>query len=392
MASIVLPSEIITEILSRLPVKPLLRFKSVSKSWYFLIKSPNFIKLHQTLISDNPRIIIAHNTLSSADTATLTFSELDHPLKPLNKEDTLNYFAEPPGINLLGHVNGVVSISNATKSCVYLYNPSTRTSHCVRKSHVMYPDDYVVFGFGYDELCDDFKLLRIIQCRESYCHVKFYNEAKFYSLKDDSWKWVSDMPFMLVYKDNHGVFVDKGFHFIVVKDEFDAMFKFIARFDVGKEEFSLMELPCYEDEFGVSKLVLRELGGCLCVMVNYRSGFSADLWVMKEYGKNESWVRVLSLEVWPRFSEVRPVSYSNDRKRVLLLIDNCELQWCDLKVGDERVKVVRSCALLDEPFDAGVYVESVVSLDDWKSDFRGKQNKKKDDLGDFLSVGFKLKL
>ncbi|KAK9698379.1 hypothetical protein RND81_08G100200 [Saponaria officinalis] len=185
------------------------------------------------------------------------------------------------------------------------------------------------------------------------------------------------MPFMLVYKDNHGVFVDKGFHFIVVKDEFEAMFKFIARFDVGKEEFSLMELPCYEDEFGVSKLVLRELGGFLCVMVNYRSGFSADLWVMEEYGKNESWVRVLSLEVWPRFSEVRPVSYSNDGKRVLLLIDNCELQWCDFKVGDERVKVVRSCALLDEPFDAGVYVESVVSLDDWKSDFRGKQNKNK---------------
>ena len=34
--------DLLTEILLRLPVKSLLRFKSVSKHWYFLITSPNF--------------------------------------------------------------------------------------------------------------------------------------------------------------------------------------------------------------------------------------------------------------------------------------------------------------------------------------------------------------
>ncbi|EYU34226.1 hypothetical protein MIMGU_mgv11b021967mg, partial [Erythranthe guttata] len=42
----VIPEEIIEEILCNLPVKSLLRFKSVSKRWRFVISSEYFIKKH----------------------------------------------------------------------------------------------------------------------------------------------------------------------------------------------------------------------------------------------------------------------------------------------------------------------------------------------------------
>ncbi|KAM3340851.1 hypothetical protein P3S68_028486 [Capsicum galapagoense] len=41
-----IPPEVIDEILSRLPVKSLLRFKCVSKSFKSLIDSPKFIQAH----------------------------------------------------------------------------------------------------------------------------------------------------------------------------------------------------------------------------------------------------------------------------------------------------------------------------------------------------------
>jgi len=47
--SATLPDKLITEILSRLPVKSLIQMKSVCKSWKTLISNPSFIKIH-TLI------------------------------------------------------------------------------------------------------------------------------------------------------------------------------------------------------------------------------------------------------------------------------------------------------------------------------------------------------
>lgn len=45
--------DVTLNILSRLPVKTLSRFKCVSKQWNFLLSSPNFVKLHLSRASQN---------------------------------------------------------------------------------------------------------------------------------------------------------------------------------------------------------------------------------------------------------------------------------------------------------------------------------------------------
>ncbi|XP_022684344.1 putative F-box protein At1g47790 [Setaria italica] len=59
--------EIVTEILARLPVKPLLRFRSVCKAWRAIISDPVFIRAHLRCPASNwersPRFVISPHTL-----------------------------------------------------------------------------------------------------------------------------------------------------------------------------------------------------------------------------------------------------------------------------------------------------------------------------------------
>ncbi|XP_021750852.1 probable F-box protein At1g14315 [Chenopodium quinoa] len=134
----VLPTELIIEILSKLPVKTLLRFLCVCKSWNSLIKSPNFINIHlnQTLISNSDRhLLLFYPSLRSAELDLhynqLSFSEIHHPLQPHN-------------LSLFGSCNGIVCLSDNSNSDVVLFNPLTKSHRKLKLPSVSISADYIV--------------------------------------------------------------------------------------------------------------------------------------------------------------------------------------------------------------------------------------------------------
>ncbi|KMT04059.1 hypothetical protein BVRB_8g186570 [Beta vulgaris subsp. vulgaris] len=395
----VLPTEIISIILSKLPVKTLLHFKCVCKSWNSLIKTPNFIKLHlnQTLISDtNRHLLLYYPFLYSAELDIhhnhnrITLSKLHHPLSPLQ-------------VHLFGSCNGVVCIADPSKTDIFFFNPLTKSHYKlpVKNVNPSFNIGYELFGFGYDSKNDDYKVLRLAQ--GFTINKVFCSEASVYSLNRNSWKSIESMSWYLIYADCHGVLVNEALHYVVNSEELGPSGKYIASFDLQNESFSFMECSRVLDKNGDNlMMLLAELGTCLCAMVNHLTNFvmeRADLWVMKEYGNKESWFKLYSIgqECLRSSMQIKPIVYSKDRKRILLEIDVSKFGWYNLE--SKNVEIFTPHGLPDGALETGSFVGSLVSLgNDMLKSGGGsipsvpRKNTNKKNLDNFLSKGFKLKL
>ncbi|KNA06933.1 hypothetical protein SOVF_176530 [Spinacia oleracea] len=381
-----LPTEIIAEILSQLPVKSLLRFRCVCKSWYFLIKTPNFVKIHldQTIISNSDRhLLLYYPRLDSAelDQNLVCFSEVLHPL-------------EPQAVHLFGSCNGIICIADLHKTDIFLFNPLTKSHYNLPLNQILnLKVGYMLFGFGYDSKNDDYKILRLVQ---GFTKEKvFYSEAQMYSLNNNSWKSVQGISSYLLFSDCHGVLVNEALHFLANSEELGLTGEYIASFDLQTESFSLMDCSKFVHKIGnYLMILLAQLGGCLCALVNNNTNFileGADLWVMKEYENKESWVRLYSIgqECIQSRVQIKPIVYSVDGKRVLLQIDSLKFGWYDLE--SENVEMFTPQGLPDGSLETESFLGSLVSLEDkHHSDKETSPRQNKNDVDSFLSSEFKL--
>ena len=173
-----LPDEIVLEILTRLPVKSLLRFRCVCKSWYSSIANPNFISTHfNNNHHDDASLFRSHShevcTLASNRTFE-TISEFRIPF---------TFHSSFPKI--LGSCNGILCFSDYFMSAcndIYLLNPSIRKFKRLPDTCLTHLSN-VALGFGYDSLNNDYKVVRISLTR---VEPMLPPEAEVYSLSSDS--------------------------------------------------------------------------------------------------------------------------------------------------------------------------------------------------------------
>ncbi|KAJ6304504.1 hypothetical protein OIU77_018213 [Salix suchowensis] len=414
-----IPLEIITEIFQQLPVRSLLRFRSLSKPICSLIDDPDFIKLHlnhSITTKSNLSVILKEWELYTVDFDTLSAAvEVKH--HPL-------YAAG--GTEVIGSVNGLVFLRHSERNLA-VYNLSTRE---LKKCFVVeikpprrdWIAGYVYYGFGYDSVGDDYKVVRMAQfIREDDGGVggdgdgvgglDCEYDVKVYSLKNDKWKKIEDLPirlrllskqfFHVLHRRGYGVFAGHALHWIVPQRRQLGIRDCVLGFDIRDDKFFEIPQPNYESKGMNFQVDIGVLEGNLCVMCNYEH-VCVDVWVMREYGLKESWCKMFSVQGirWiSAFMFLRPLIYSKDGGKVLLEVNDEKLVWYDWK--NKRAKVVK---IRGGPSSYGseMYAESLVRINDgdrngWKEqqeideeeEEKRKAEKKRDN---FLSVGFKLKL
>ncbi|KAE9591449.1 hypothetical protein Lal_00038821 [Lupinus albus] len=312
LSSGLLPDDLVLEILLKLPVKSLLRFNSVCKSWNSIIFTPNFVKKHLHCSASDSTL--QHHRLlgrnipingSGLHFSRYIVSLIDNPLQ--SPFDSLLFTNLPSEPLVIGSCNGLICwiyFDDYWNHYACYLNPMTRLeSKSPRISHPWGGNSCLTrFGFGYDHLSDSYKTVGI------YCDPKVENiEEKtlvqVYTLGDpsNSWRKMPSFPFIprcghtctSRYSDWCGKLVSNSLNWLCVRSD-DKGSLVVVSVDLGMETCVEVLLPVVDKCELVRVPKLWVLGGCLCFSYDFDATHFV-LWQMKEYGVTESWTILLNI-------------------------------------------------------------------------------------------------
>ncbi|XP_030935079.1 F-box/kelch-repeat protein At3g23880-like [Quercus lobata] len=382
-----LPEEIVLEILARLPVKSLLRFRCVCKTWYSYITNPNFISTHLLCYNNHdggyvihmPRTVVLMASFHRPHSQICTLA-FDRTFETIS-EFRIPFTFQSGYHGLVGSCNGILCFTDFIKSKsknVYLWNPSIRKfkrlpNTCLNQTQVL----NVAHGFGYDSLNNDYKVVRFSWTRTKWMPPP---EVEVYSLSSDSWKRVELgiywRPNVISYSFN-GIsafpFVSGHLHWMIEMIEEGGgqerrYTPMILSFDVNSEKFKELPVP---DEGGLIAKCLTSYKEKLA-LIKFGHGAQplsklCSIWVMREYGVLDSWNKlcVLPIESSTDFIGFTKYGLLLVRHRSRLVSTNSELErkHKSVLIDPEALHEKEISNQIDYHLDVATYMENLALLD-----------------------------
>lgn len=213
---------------------------------------------------------------------------------PSTPAKTLSFQVEPYNNQfIVGSCDGLVCFCDQN-GYLRLWNPCTRLESKKsppvdlkpgRVNHRWFWDygglekRFAHYGFGYDQVNDKYKVL-IADSRHGTLYA-----TRVHSFGTDSWTTIQNFPCALT--SQVGKFASGTLNWLARKGD-GSIKSLIISFDLEKETYGKVLLPPHVDgdELDV-------LSSCLCLCEF--NGIHCGLWLMKEYGIQESWTKLASI-------------------------------------------------------------------------------------------------
>ncbi|XP_039690841.1 F-box/kelch-repeat protein At3g23880 [Medicago truncatula] len=255
-----LPLDVVAEILCRLPVKCLLRFRCVCKLWNSLISiDRSFANKHLRVSTKRHHVVTSSLNyppkltvmsypldsfqLNSSFTSDATFS-FDHSF--LYQLNTTFYSRI-----LVGSCDGLPCFAIGEHITV-IWNPSTRklkklpSSKIPQKKDAIGNNSFTNYAFGYDPFIDNYKIVSVFCYDSQYVGNRMKScktQVQVHTLGTDSWRRISDFPSTMVPRGRNesGIIVSgtvNWFVYSIVSPR-----RAIVSFDLGKECYQEISEP-----------------------------------------------------------------------------------------------------------------------------------------------------
>ncbi|CAK8532267.1 unnamed protein product [Lathyrus sativus] len=320
------PNDLTMSIISKLPLKSLVRFRCIQKSWSLLFENPHFMNMYRVNFASN-------NNFSYDDDSCVTlefklsyygfrgtlFSRYGEKFENKVKLDWPPLFQEDNRcVNILG------SFVDET-ICIYtgilvpktaFWNLSTKELKVLPPSPIEsqpshYKFVFSLMGFGYDLVRDDYKVIQNatewIRCSIEDTES---NESiwELYSLKTNSWRKL-DVNIPL-----GSVTLGATVHTSGVCHWWDKNEDCLVSFDLGCEVFYKTPLPLHVDGnfyYEPKDKRFMALNGSISFITTYAANDGSTtstfhISILGEYGVKESWTKLFIIESLPSYVD-RPI-------------------------------------------------------------------------------------
>ncbi|XP_059670660.1 putative F-box protein At1g32420 [Cornus florida] len=289
-----LSEDLIIDVLTRLPVKSLVRFRCVCKNWYSLTINSSFITKHLHHSRNSAHLLVYHFNDSAEkyvltlflDETLASFSHLHYDL------DGLPCFSEP---SILGTFNGILGLWNHDR--ITLWNPATRVFRSLLMPNPNLPSYFNVyhsyFGFGLDLETNDYKVVSIRKYWNDKNDDPYDpNVVSVYNLCTNSWRLFQDSsPSRFVHDSILSNTYMNGLYYWLTLDESDQFYAVVS-FDMGNEVFRYISGPpnLSRMEYGIRVMYFDSIA--LIYFETHKVEKHFDSWVMEEEG---CWTKQLSI-------------------------------------------------------------------------------------------------
>ncbi|KAI4332526.1 hypothetical protein L6164_017427 [Bauhinia variegata] len=290
-----IPPDLYTEILIWLPVKSLIRFTRVSKSWQSLVKDPTFITNHRrNSPTSRKRSLLMKKDLNSVYDHLKVCMSTHYDLDNFNCDYILNMELEIPWMSQKKSIRSVHTCHELVCVVSYdvniiLWNPSIQNFITLPSPNLGGISNRV--GFGFDPKAYDYKVVAITRIDDFEFDPQRRYRAEIFSLEAGSWRDIDNtIPCFPVENENEHICVDGVMYWIALNysARYGVFLGRILAFDLGDEKFRNISLSAdLSYEYKSLELAVLKESVCLIQYMN-RLGFSdkelCSIWVMEEPG------------------------------------------------------------------------------------------------------------
>ncbi|PHT33574.1 hypothetical protein CQW23_25374 [Capsicum baccatum] len=315
-----LPTVIMVEILSRLPIKQVFKCKTVCKLWYHLLTSEVL-----SFNTNFPCMLLSDDYYSTTWLLELK-ADYDYYSLPDNRPIRLSSKFHLPRlkapIHIIDSCNGFICLltgsANNKNHSIYINNPLLGEYFKLKLPEWKKGTCRTDYKFCFSEASGKYKVLRLVFSIASMPKV---SELEVYTLGvDEKWRNLGQVNLgpKPVWESFGNINVNGAIHWLGNSPGTTS----IHSFNVGTEEVKSLPVP---RDVGTDPLhwMLTELGNCLYLADTCYNGY-VDIWWMKEYGIAQSWTkdRILtdSIPFNIHYSNLRPIIIWKDGE---ILMQRC---------------------------------------------------------------------